>query len=61
MTHPNQALFAGEKAFPVIASCEHFAGNEKMIMKAFQLQQEKGPIFDITQDCEDGAPQGTGS
>jgi citrate lyase subunit beta/citryl-CoA lyase len=58
MTHPNQALFAGEKAFPVIASCEHFAGNEKMIMKAFQLQQEKGPIFDITQDCEDGAPQG---
>lgn len=58
MTHPNQALFAGEKAFPVIASCEHFAGNEKMIMKALQLQQEKGPIFDITQDCEDGAPQG---
>lgn len=58
MTHPNQALFAGEKAFPVIASCEHFAGNEKMIMKAFQLQTEKGPIFDITQDCEDGAPQG---
>ncbi|MBL8022520.1 MAG: CoA ester lyase [Leptospirales bacterium] len=58
MTHPNQALFSGEKAFPVIPSCEHFAGNEKMIMKALQLQQEKGPIFDITQDCEDGAPQG---
>lgn len=29
-----------------------------MIGKALQLQQEKGPVFDITQDCEDGAPQG---
>ncbi|HNJ03427.1 MAG TPA: aldolase/citrate lyase family protein, partial [Leptospiraceae bacterium] len=53
-----QALFSGEKPFPVIPSCEHFAGNEKMIGKALQLQQEKGPVFDITQDCEDGAPQG---
>lgn len=58
MTHPNDALFAGEKPFPVIASCEHFAGNEKMIMKAFTFQDEKGPVFDITQDCEDGAPTG---
>ncbi|HMV35657.1 MAG TPA: aldolase/citrate lyase family protein [Turneriella sp.] len=58
MTHPNDALFAGEKPFPVIATCEHFAGNEKMIMKAFSFQEEKGPVFDITQDCEDGAPTG---
>jgi citrate lyase subunit beta / citryl-CoA lyase len=58
MTHPNEALFAGEKPFPVIATCEHFAGNEKMIMKAFGFQDEKGPVFDITQDCEDGAPTG---
>ncbi len=58
MTHPSEALFPGEKEFPVIASCEHFAGNEKMIMKAFGFQDEKGPVFDITQDCEDGAPQG---
>jgi citrate lyase subunit beta/citryl-CoA lyase len=27
-----------------------------MIMKAFSFQDEKGPVFDITQDCEDGAP-----
>jgi citrate lyase subunit beta/citryl-CoA lyase len=58
MTHPNDALFAGEKPFPVIATCEHFAGNEKMILKAFGFQEEKGPVFDITQDCEDGAPTG---
>ncbi len=56
--HPHDALFAGEKEFPVIPTCEHFAGNEKMILKAFGFQEEKGPIFDITQDCEDGAPQG---
>lgn len=58
MVHPNQALFAGEKPFPVIPSCEHFAGNEKMISKALGLQKEKGPVFDITMDCEDGAPTG---
>ncbi len=58
MIHPNQALFPGEKPFPVIPSCEHFAGNEKMILKAFSFQEEKGPIFDITMDCEDGAPKG---
>jgi citrate lyase subunit beta/citryl-CoA lyase len=58
MVHPNDALFAGEKPFPVIPSCEHFAGNEKMILKAFSFQKEKGPVFDITMDCEDGAPTG---
>ncbi|MBE7438301.1 MAG: CoA ester lyase [Spirochaetales bacterium] len=58
MNHPREALFSGEKPFPVIPSCEHFAGNEKMITKALALQEEKGPVFDITQDCEDGAPQG---
>ncbi|MCR9144174.1 MAG: aldolase/citrate lyase family protein [bacterium] len=58
MTHPKEALFAGEKEFPVIPSCEHFAGNEKMILKAFGFQEDKGPVFDVTQDCEDGAPQG---
>lgn len=58
MTHPHEALFPGEKEFPVIPSCEHFAGNEKMILKALALQEEKGPVFDITQDCEDGAPTG---
>lgn len=58
MVHPDKALFSGEKHYPVIASCEHFAGNEKMIGKAFSFQKEKGPIFDITMDCEDGAPTG---
>ena len=58
LIHPKTALFPGEKEFPVIPCCEHFAGNEKMILKAYKFQEEKGPVFDITQDCEDGAPQG---
>jgi citrate lyase subunit beta/citryl-CoA lyase len=56
--HPNEALFKGEKPFPVIPSCEHFAGSEKLIVKALELQDKLGPIFDITCDCEDGAQAG---
>ena len=56
--HPNAALFAGEKSFPVIPACEHFAGSEKLILKALELQGRLGPVFDITCDCEDGAPAG---
>ena len=56
--HPSQALFAGERPFPIIPSCEHFAGSEKLIGKALELQDKLGPVFDITCDCEDGAPAG---
>ncbi|CAK0756838.1 citrate lyase subunit beta / citryl-CoA lyase [Gammaproteobacteria bacterium] len=56
MNHP--ALFSEGVTFPILPSCEHFAGNEKMVRKAFSLQKEKGPIFDVTLDCEDGAPRG---
>lgn len=56
--HPSQALFAGERPFPIVPSCEHFAGSEKLIGKALELQDRLGPVFDITCDCEDGAPAG---
>lgn len=56
--HPRHALFAGEKTFPAIPCCEHFAGKEKLIRKALALQNEIGPVFDITCDCEDGAAAG---
>jgi citrate lyase subunit beta/citryl-CoA lyase len=55
--HPQDALFEGEKPFPVIPSCEHFAGSEKLIGKALELQQKLG-TFDLTMDLEDGAPTG---
>ena len=56
--HPNEALFGGEKPFPLIPTCEHFAGSEKLILKALGLQDSIGPVFDITCDCEDGAASG---
>ena len=56
--HPGDALFSGEKPFPALAACEHFAGSEKLILKALGLQDELGPVFDITADCEDGAKAG---
>ncbi|HAP04425.1 MAG TPA: CoA ester lyase, partial [Methylophilaceae bacterium] len=57
-THPSEALFSGEKLIPIIPSCEHFAGSEKLILKALQLQDSIGQIFDVTCDCEDGAAAG---
>jgi citrate lyase subunit beta/citryl-CoA lyase len=56
--HPGEALFKGETPFPVIPTCEHYAGSEKLILKALALQDRLGPIFDLTCDCEDGAPTG---
>lgn len=56
--HPAQALFGGERPFPVIPSCDHYAGSEALIGKALALQAELGPIFDVTMDCEDGAAAG---
>jgi len=58
ITHPSDALFSGEKLIPIIPACEHFAGSEKLILKALQLQETVGQIFDITCDCEDGAAAG---
>jgi citrate lyase subunit beta/citryl-CoA lyase len=56
--HPNEVLFEGEKPFTIIPTCEHFAGTEERIGKALELQNRMGGLFDITMDCEDGAPTG---
>lgn len=56
-THPRDAL-KGEAALPVLPACEHFAGNERQMRKALELQQRLGPVFDLICDCEDGAPVG---
>jgi citrate lyase subunit beta/citryl-CoA lyase len=62
LLHPSDVLYAGSRPFPQLAACEHFAGSEKMLLKALQIQAEYAvngqPIFDITADCEDGAPAG---
>jgi citrate lyase subunit beta / citryl-CoA lyase len=58
LKHPKEALFGGEKPFPIIPACEHFAGSEKLITKALEYQNKLGGMFDITMDCEDGAQTG---
>jgi citrate lyase subunit beta/citryl-CoA lyase len=62
LIHPSAVLYSGSRPFPQLAACEHFAGSEKLIKKALQIQAEMSvngqPVFDITADCEDGAPAG---
>ncbi|TFW00629.1 CoA ester lyase [Oxalobacteraceae bacterium OM1] len=56
--HPSEVLFQGAHAPVSIPVCDHYAGSEKLMRKSVALQQELGPIFDITLDCEDGASAG---
>ena len=58
MRHPGDILFPGETPFPILPVVDHYAGAEKLMKKALQLQNELGPVFDITCDCEDGAHAG---
>lgn len=56
--HPGSALFKGEQPFPIIPSCDHYAGSEKLMLRGLELQDSIGPVFDLTCDCEDGAQAG---
>jgi len=56
--HPDQALFAGEAEVPALAACDHYAGSERFMRKALELQAARGGAFDVTLDLEDGAPVG---
>ena len=58
LVHPREALFEGEKPFPALYACEHYAGSEERIAKALELQAKLGPVFDVSCDCEDGARHG---
>lgn len=56
--HPSEVLFKGTCQPPMLPACDHYCGSEKLMRKSMALQQEWGPIFDITFDCEDGAASG---
>ena len=56
--HPAEVLFSGEQPLPALPAVDHYAGAEKLMRKALDLQNELGPVFDITCDCEDGAAAG---
>lgn len=56
--HPSEVLFQGAHQPVTLPVCDHYAGSEKLMRKSLALQQELGPVFDITFDCEDGAAAG---
>lgn len=55
---PQQALYGSEKSLPDLPPCVHYAGSERFVRKALALQAERGPVFDVACDCEDGAAIG---
>ncbi|HEY1397536.1 HpcH/HpaI aldolase/citrate lyase family protein [Roseateles sp.] len=55
---PAQALFEEGQAPVVLPVVDHYCGVEARMIKSLELQVRMGPVFDITLDCEDGAPVG---
>lgn len=56
--HPTQALFDEGQAPAALPVVDHYCGVESRMRKSLELQAQMGPVFDITLDCEDGAPVG---
>jgi citrate lyase subunit beta/citryl-CoA lyase len=61
--HPRDILLGSQAASMVLPVCDHYSGVEVRMRKSLQLQaemtQEFGTcVFDVTLDCEDGAPVG---
>ena len=57
-TLPRHALFDDGESAVELPACDHYAGVEIRMRKSLALQAELGPVFDVTLDCEDGAPIG---
>lgn len=61
--HPAQVLLDAQGGAQRLPVCDHYSGVEVRMRKSLQLQaemtQEFGTcVFDVTLDCEDGAPVG---
>jgi citrate lyase subunit beta/citryl-CoA lyase len=56
--HPRDALLDAGESAALLPVCDHYAGIEARMRKSLELQAALGPVFDITLDCEDGAPIG---
>jgi citrate lyase subunit beta/citryl-CoA lyase len=61
--HPRDVLQSAQAGAVVLPVCDHYSGVEVRMRKSLQLQaemqQEFGVcVFDVTLDCEDGAPVG---
>ena len=63
MKHPRDVLLGSQAGGALIPACDHYCGVEPRIRKSLELQaamtEEFGTcMFDVTLDCEDGAPVG---
>ena len=56
--HPKLALFEAADIATPLPVVDHYCGVEERMVKSLALQAQMGPVFDITLDCEDGAPIG---
>ena len=63
MSHPREVLLGAQAATGFLPVCDHYSGVEARMRKSLQLQAEMyeefgACVFDVTLDCEDGAPVG---
>jgi len=63
VVHPRDVLLGSQGATAHLPVCDHYCGVEARIKKSLQLQadliaQRGACLFDVTLDCEDGAPVG---
>lgn len=61
--HPRDILLGAQARGGQIPVCDHYSGVEARMRKSLQLQAEMARefgacVFDVTLDCEDGAPVG---
>lgn len=62
-THPRDILLGAQAGAFALPVCDHYSGVEARMRKSLQLQAEMAAefgtcVFDVTLDCEDGAPVG---
>lgn len=63
MQHPRDILLGAQAASVALPVCDHYSGAPARMRKSLQLQEEMmqefgACVFDVTLDCEDGAPVG---
>lgn len=61
--HPRSILLGAQAGAIALPVCDHYSGAEARMKKSLQLQAEMTEefgacVFDVTLDCEDGAPVG---
>ncbi|MDR0457770.1 MAG: CoA ester lyase [Burkholderiaceae bacterium] len=61
--HPREVLLGAQAASAVLPVCDHYCGVQTRMRKSIALQREmtqefNACVFDVTLDCEDGAPVG---